>query len=103
MARTVASESQMEAPVKGRERWWEAALTFLAHYREASIATVAVLLVAYIQFRNSVFLSAAEMSVVLRDTGGIGMIAACIVLVMITGEIDLSVGGTFALAPYVMI
>jgi simple sugar transport system permease protein len=61
------------------------------------------LLAAYIQAGNSVFLSSAEMSVVLRDTARIGMIAAGIVLVMITGEIDLSVGATFAMAPYVMI
>ena len=43
------------------------------------------------------------MSVVLRDTARIGMIAAGIVLVMITGEIDLSVGATYAMAPYLMI
>ena len=43
------------------------------------------------------------MSVVLRDTSRIGMIAIGIVLVMITGEIDLSVGATFAMAPYLMI
>lgn len=103
MARTISSESQAGTPVQGRGVWWEAALVFLARYREVSIAIVAVLLAAYIQFRNSVFLSSAEMSVVLRDTGRIGLIAAGIVLVMITGEIDLSVGGTFALAPYVMI
>ncbi len=103
MARTIASESQMEAPVKGSGRWLETGLSFLARYREVSIASVAVLLVAYIQTRNSVFLSSAEMSVVLRDTGRIGLIAAGIVLVMITGEIDLSVGATFAMAPYLMI
>jgi len=57
-----------------------------------------VLLVVYIQINNSVFLSSPLMSVVLRDTGRIGLIAMGIVLVMITGEIDLSVemGG----APY---
>lgn len=81
----------------------DSALVFLARYREASIASVAILLVAYFQFRNSVFLSASELSVVLRDTGRIGLIAAGTVLVMITAEIDLSVGGTFALAPYLMI
>ena len=43
------------------------------------------------------------MSVVLRDTARIGMIAAGIVLVMITAEIDLSVGAIYALAPYLMI
>lgn len=103
MARTVVSESQDQALGPVRRGWLEAALVFLARYREVSIAGVAVLLVAYIQFRNSVFLSSAEMSVVLRDTGRIGMIAAGIVLVMITGEIDLSVGATFAMAPFAMI
>jgi simple sugar transport system permease protein len=76
---------------------------FIARYREASIAAVAVLLVIYIQLNNSVFLSSPLMSVVLRDTARIGLIAMGIVLVMITGEIDLSVGATFAMAPYAMI
>ena len=61
------------------------------------------MLVAYIQINNSVFLSSPLMSVVLRDTARIGMISVGIVLVMITGEIDLSVGATFAMAPYLMI
>ena len=62
-----------------------------------------MLLVIYIQLNNSVFLTSPLMSVVLRDTARIGMIAAGIVLVMITGEIDLSVGATYAMAPYLMI
>ena len=62
-----------------------------------------MLLVAYIQINNSVFLSSPLMSVVLRDTARIGMISVGIVLVMITGEIDLSVGAIFAMAPYLMI
>lgn len=103
MAGTVSSESQVEAPATAVGRWLETGLSFLARYREVSIAAVAILLVTYIQSRNSVFLSSAEMSVVLRDTGRIGMIAAGIVLVMITGEIDLSVGATYAMAPYLMI
>jgi simple sugar transport system permease protein len=92
----------METPA-GRRRWYEAVLDFVARYREASIAAVAILLVLYIQLNNSVFLTSPLMSVVLRDTARIGMIAAGIVLVMITGEIDLSVGAIYALAPYLMI
>lgn len=103
MAQIEVSESELEVPVQGARGWFEAALVFLARYREASIAVVAILLVAYFQIRNSVFLSSAELSVVLRDTGRIGLIAAGTVVVMITGEIDLSVGGTFALAPFLMI
>src|SRR5262245_44530207 len=102
MAQGIAPEMQVETPARSRQ-WIEAALVFIARYREASIATVALLLVIYIQLNNSVFLSSPLMSVVLRDTARIGMISVGIVLVMITGEIDLSVGATYAMAPYLMI
>ncbi|HET9659810.1 MAG TPA: ABC transporter permease [Thermomicrobiales bacterium] len=102
MAQTTVSERQAETPADSR-RWYEAILDFVARYREASIAAVAVLLVIYIQLNNSVFLTSPLMSVVLRDTARIGLLAAGIVVVMITGEIDLSVGATYALAPYLMI
>ena len=102
MAQGIASENQVEGLTRGRQ-WLDAALAIIARHREASIATVAIVLVAYIQLNNSVFLSSPLMSVVLRDTARIGLIAVGIVLVMITGEIDLSVGATFAMAPYLMI
>lgn len=102
MAQGIASESQEKAQASGR-RWFDAAVDFVARYREASIAAVAVLLVIYIQLNNSVFLSSPVMSVVLRDTARIGMIAVGLVMVMITAEIDLSVGAIYALAPYLMI
>lgn len=102
MAQTTATEGQVETLARS-PGWLEAVLAFIARYREASIAAVAVLLVVYIHLNNSVFLSSPLMSVVLRDTARIGMIAVGIVLVMITGEIDLSVGATFAMAPYLMI
>src|SRR5215218_3818765 len=102
MAQRIAPQIEVETLARSRQ-WLEAALTLIARYREASIAAVAVLLVAYIQINNSVFLSSSLMSVVLRDTARIGLISAGIVLVMITGEIDLSVGATFAMAPYLMI
>ena len=102
MALRSASEIEVETPARSPQ-WLEAPLAFIARYREASIAAVAVLLVVYIQINNSVFLSSPLMSVVLRDTARIGLIAVGIVLVMITGEIDLSVGATFAMAPYLMI
>jgi simple sugar transport system permease protein len=78
------------------------ALTALARYREASIALVALLLVTYFQARNPAFLTTAELSVVLRDAGEIALIAVGETLLMITGEIDLSAGSTFALAAVVM-
>jgi len=102
MSQGTATEIQPQTSTRGRQ-WLDAALGFIAHYREVSIGLVAILLVAYIQFQNSVFLTAPLMSVVLRDTARIGMIAAGLVLVMITAEIDLSVGATYAFAPYMMI
>ena len=102
MAEGVASERQEETPAESR-RWFEPAIDFIARYREASIAAVAILLIIYIQLNNSVFLTSPVMSVVLRDTARIGMIAVGIVVVMITAEIDLSVGAIYALAPYLMI
>jgi simple sugar transport system permease protein len=82
----------------------ERALVILSRYREASIAVVAVVLAIYFQLAsNGAFLSSQELSVVLRDTGRYGLIAVAEVMLMITGEIDLSVGSTFSLAPYVMV
>ena len=82
----------------------ERVLVILSRYREASIAVVAIVLVIYFQFgSNGIFLSSQELSVVLRDTGRFGLIAVAEVMLMITGEIDLSVGSTFSLAPYVMV
>ena len=75
MAQTSAPEIAAEQPAPGRQ-WLESAFGFIARYREASIAAVAVLLVLYIQFNNPIFLSSPVMSVVLRDTARIGMIAA---------------------------
>ena len=75
----------------------------MSRYREASIAVVALLLVVYFQFgSDGGFITPQFLSVVLRETGRLGLIAAAEVMLMITGEIDLSVSGTFSLAPYLM-
>jgi simple sugar transport system permease protein len=90
----------IKVPVTALER----VLVILSRYREASIAVVAIVLVVYFQLAsNGAFLSPQELSVVLRDTGRFGLIAVAEVMLMITGEIDLSVGSTFSLAPYVMV
>ena len=94
------------APRPGRhlpDALFEKLLVLLSRYREASIAVVAIVLVVYFQIgSHGLFLSSQFMSVVLRETGRLGLIAAAEVMLMITGEIDLSVSGTFSIAPYVM-
>lgn len=78
-------------------------VVLLSRYREASIAAVAVCLVVYFQIgSHGQFLTAQFLSVVLRETGRLGLIAVAEVMLMITGEIDLSVSSTFSLAPYLM-
>jgi len=99
MSAAVPEPTPQDAPFGAAAR---AVLAVLARYREASIALVALVLVAYFQARNPAFLTTAELSVVLRDAGEIALIAIGETLLMITGEIDLSAGSTFALAPVVM-
>ena len=54
----------------------ERLLILLSRYREASIAVVAIVLVIYFQIgSDGGFLSPQFMSVVLRDTGRLGLIA----------------------------
>lgn len=78
-------------------------LVLLSRYREASIAAVALILVIYFQIGSGEqFLTSQFLSVVLRDTGRLGFIAVAEVMLMITGEIDLSVSGTFSISPYIM-
>jgi simple sugar transport system permease protein len=74
----------------------------LLRYREISVAIVAIIVAAIFQANSSAFFSLDEMSVVLRDTGQFGVIACAEVLVMITGEIDLSAAKIFGFAPFVM-
>lgn len=104
MARTTpTSQEARKVGIKAPQTGFEKVLMVLSRYREASIAVVAVVLVIYFQISNPAFLSPLELSVVLRDTARFGMIAVAEVMLMITGEIDLSVGSTFSLAPYVMV
>jgi simple sugar transport system permease protein len=95
---------QRKVDAKGPDTLLEKLLFVLSRYREASIAVVAIVLVVYFQIGSGGgFLSPQLMSVVLRDTGRLGMIAVAEVMLMITGEIDLSVSSTFSFAPYMMV
>ncbi len=103
MAQVSTSASSPGRPGQAPPGRFESVLVFLSRYRETSILLVAIVLTVFFQARNTTFLTNSEISVVLRDTGRIGLISAAMVMLMITGEIDLSVGSTFSLAPYVMI
>ena len=70
--------------------------------REASIVLVAIALIIYFQSVNSNFLSAGNLPVIAQFVAAAAIIAAGEVMLMIGGEIDLSVGSVFALSPFIM-
>lgn len=70
--------------------------------REAGIFAVAVVLIVYFQLSNSAFLSQANISAIAQSLTATAVIAVGLVMVMILGEIDLSVGQAFSFAAIVM-
>ena len=63
---------------------------------------VAILLIIVFQILNGAFLSLDNLEVVLQLGAEIAIVAVAEVMVMVLGEIDLSIGNVFALAPFVM-
>jgi len=70
--------------------------------RESGIAIVAVLLIIVFQLLNNSFLSLANLKVVFQLSAEIAIVAVAEVMVMVLGEIDLSVGNVFAFSPFIM-
>jgi simple sugar transport system permease protein len=70
--------------------------------REATILLVAVGLVLYFQYSNSAFLSKNNLVNVSQGTAPFAIMAVGEVLLLVSGEIDLSAGATFTLAPFLM-
>jgi simple sugar transport system permease protein len=104
-----ATESPREpAPAGGAERapagpaWRRRALEIALGRRELSIAVVAVAL--YVYFLNTVvdFSSTANLQTLGTFIAATAIVAAGEVFLMISGEIDLSVGQVFALSAFVV-
>jgi len=74
----------------------------LLRRREASVLIVALALMAYFQFTKSIFLTHDNLRNIAQATAPNAIVATGIVLLLVSGEIDLSVGMTFALAPFLM-
>jgi simple sugar transport system permease protein len=70
--------------------------------RWASILVVAIALGAYFAFSNENFLTGANLLTIAQFLAATAIISAGEVMLMISGEIDLSVGQVFALAPFIM-
>jgi simple sugar transport system permease protein len=70
--------------------------------REATILVVAVGLVLYFQSASSAFLSHANLVNISQGTAPFAIMAVGEVLLLVSGEIDLSAGATFTLAPFLV-
>ena len=71
-------------------------------WREASIIVVAVLLVIYFEFSNGNFITDDNLQTLSQFVAPWVIIACGEIMLLICGEIDLSVGQVFALAPFIM-
>lgn len=74
----------------------------LARRREASVAVVAIGLMIYFQVSAPVFLTHDNLVNVAQASAPSAIVAVGIVLLLVSGEIDLSVGMVFALAPFLL-
>ena len=77
-------------------------LSVLVRVREVSVLIVAVGLVVYFQAANPAFLSESNILSLARFAVPYVVIASALCLLLICGELDLSVGQSFAFAPIVM-
>src|SRR6266487_1273521 len=105
MAKNVfPSAAQKTEPEKAKERrgFWSNLAGILLRRREASIIIVAILLVVYFQVSNQAFFSQANIRTISQFLAPTAIIAMGEVMLLICGEIDLSVGNVFALAPFIM-
>src|SRR5580693_2493440 len=72
-------------------------------WREASILVVALLLIVYFEWANGDFLlSSASLQNLTQYIAPAAIIACGEIMLMIMGEIDLSAGMVYAMAPFIM-
>jgi simple sugar transport system permease protein len=98
---TSPQELPSEKTASGRSLWRTVGGFFLKR-REASILLIAIVLILVFQFANSNFLSLGSIKTLAEYSAETTIIAVGEVMLLICGEIDLSVGFTFAFAPFIM-
>jgi simple sugar transport system permease protein len=86
------------AAANGRRNW----VGYFLRFREASILVVAIGLSIYFTGASSAFLTEGNLVTISHYVAPVAIIATGQVLLLISGEIDLSVGHVYALAPFLM-
>jgi len=106
MAETILSDAPRPEtelpPERAGKGFWSRLGGIFLQQREASILVVAIALVIYFQFSSSNFLTHANILVLFEFFSATAIISAGEVMLLICGEIDLSVGMVFAFAPVIM-
>ena len=90
-----------EGPAR-RGTTWRSLLGAFLRRREASVFIVAIGLMVYFRLSSDVFLEKPNLVNIAQATAPGAIVAVGIVLLLVSGEIDLSVGMVFALAPFLM-
>jgi simple sugar transport system permease protein len=95
------AETRAERFAQARDVGWRALGAF-ARRREASIFVVGLALVAYFSLRSSAFYEGASIQNIGVYIAPLALIASGEVMLLVCGEIDLSIGRVFALSPIIM-
>jgi simple sugar transport system permease protein len=95
------AQAEVTLPVARRSLLRRATDEFVRR-REASILVVALALGAYFWIAKPVFLSRGNLVTISQYVAPWALIATGEVLLLVSGEIDLSVGNVYALAPFLM-
>jgi simple sugar transport system permease protein len=96
------AEKTPPAPGPGTPRALGRAADAFLRRREATILVVAIALLVYFQWSRSAFLSHDNLVNISQGTAPYAIVAVGEVLLLVSGEIDLSAGMVFTLAPFLM-
>jgi simple sugar transport system permease protein len=94
--------SPAEAPPGHVKSFTLVASDLIARRREASIAFVAVALFVYFAVSTSNFLGVDNMRVIAQYSASVAVLAIAEAMLLIAGEIDLSLGHIYAMTPFLM-
>jgi simple sugar transport system permease protein len=98
----VATAVGDRTPRAGEAEAWRRVARGFVRRREASVLVVAIGLMIYFQLASPVFLDYTNLVNIAQASAPAAIVSVGIVLLLVSGEIDLSVGMVFALAPFLM-
>lgn len=102
IARPETAAPQIQPPSEKSTTFWSRLGQLFIRQREGSILVVAILLLIYFGISSSDFITLQNLRVISQYLSATSIIAVGEVFLLICGEIDLSVGSMFALAPFIV-